>query len=95
MFKLNIYIHFTILISKLCSLFRGYSKNATALETDLLNQSPYIKASFAILAVGIASVANVISSDLGDKLNQVFAVVKVAAISVICCIGVYWLAKGY
>ena len=75
--------------------FRGYSKNSTTLEADLVTQSPYIKAAFAVLALGIASLVNVISSDLGDKVNQIFAVIKVSAISVICCIGIYWLAKGF
>ena len=74
--------------------FSGYSKNATELSNDLENQSPYIKGAFAILIVGIASLVNAISADLGDKMNQLFAVVKVAAIGVICSIGAYWLVKG-
>ena len=44
--------------------------------------------------MGIASLVNAISSELGDKMNQLFAVVKVSAICVICSIGFYWLVKG-
>ena len=66
----------------------------TELSHDLANQSPYVKGAFAILIMGIASLVNAISADLGDKMNQLFAVVKVAAIAVICSIGAYWLVKG-
>ncbi|XP_063686612.1 b(0,+)-type amino acid transporter 1-like isoform X1 [Bolinopsis microptera] len=72
----------------------GYSKNGTELSKDLANQSPYIKGAFAILIVGVASLINALSAELGDKMNQLFAVVKVGAIGVICSIGAYWLVKG-
>lgn len=59
-----------------------------------LEQLYYFQAAFAILIMGIASLVNALSAELGDKMNQLFAVVKVAAIGVICSIGFYWLVKG-